>query len=153
MASSVPAAVDYLVAAIGTLELPEGTLVSDGWPTARAESGIAVGITPDDDTVDLTVSYDGLNAATDEEQVELWLFLWARRVGDGMASRARRDVVAMADQVRELIRSDRRLGGAIVPGTPARVARWSLEQTSTPQQAGEGRTASVSMVLTWSHRG
>lgn len=153
MASSLPAALNYLVASVRALEAVQPpVVVSDGWPAARGDTMVAIGITPEDDDSPVVASYAELSRE-EYEDVEVPCIIAARRVGTDAASAARVAAFALLDAIRELIRADRRLGGAVTTGLPARLARYEVSQTSEPQQAGEGRWCEIRFTLAWQHRG
>lgn len=153
MASSVPAALDYLVAQIATLpQAQPPVVVSDGWPAQRGDDGIVIGINPEGDEAGIAGAYAELSGQ-EYEEVEVPCILWSHRSGTNAASAARAAAFALFDAVRALVKSDRRFGGAIRPGMPARVSTWSVAQTSAATQAGEGRVCEIRFVVTWQHRG
>jgi hypothetical protein len=150
VASSVPTGVDWLVAQI-TAAAPD-VLVADGWPVGRKDDVIAVGITPDGDETGVSATYAQLSGL-EEENVLLPSVVSVRRSGDNAASRSRAAAVALIDVIRGVVNADRRLGGAVVPGLPARVSGWRLAQTSSARPAGEGRTCEIIVMISWQHRG
>lgn len=152
MGSSVPAALDYLADRIHALPAVKGTPVSDGWPAQRGDRLIAIGVTPEEDDSGILARYAELSRE-EYESVEVPSIVIVRCGGAGAAKKARQEAFRLFDAIRTLIREDRRLGGAIVPGTPARVARWAMDQTANARQAGEGRTCEIRWTLTWEHRG
>lgn len=154
MGSSVPAALDWLVAQIGLLEeCAPPVVVQDGWPGARSDQLVVVGINPEEDDAESVGVYAELDSAREYESVEVPSIIAVRRAGATATSAARAAAFVIFDAVRDLIRQDRRLGGAITPGLPARVARWSISQTADVRQAGEGRVCEIRWTLTWQHRG
>lgn len=155
MSSSVPAALDYLAGRVAELDAVRQmrAVVSDGWPATRSDQMIVIGVTPDGDDVGVTVGWADLSRGQDHEDVLVPGVVAVRRAGRDAASRARADASALMDAIRELIWSDRRLGGAIEPGMPARIVRADLSQTSAAGPAGEGRTCEIRWTLTWQHRG
>lgn len=153
MASSIPAALNYLVAAVRALEAAQPpVVVSDGWPAARGDTMVAIGITPEDDDSGVTVSYAQLSRE-EHEDVELPCIVAVRRTGAGAASAARVAAFGLLDAIRGLVQADRRLGGAVTTGLPARVAAYQMSQTADAQKAGEGRWCEIRFTVTWQHRG
>lgn len=153
MASSIPAAMDYLHTQV--LALPEAAapvVVSDGWPASRGDEFVALGITPDDDEAGVTVAYAELSG-DEHEDVEVPCIVAVRRSGTSAASNARTRAFELFDAVNTLVRSDRRLGGAVRTGLPARVARYQMSQTSESREAGDGRWCEIRFTLAWQHRG
>lgn len=147
----MPAGVDWLVANIRAA-VADTVVVSDGWPDQRGDTVIAVGITPDDDETGVTATYAQLSGL-EEENVLLPSTISARRAGNNAASLSRTAAVGLLDVVRGVVNADRRLGGAVVPGLPARVSGWRLAQTSSARPAGEGRTCQIIVMISWQHRG
>ncbi|WP_431976177.1 hypothetical protein [Micromonospora haikouensis] len=154
MGSSVPAAMEYLAATTRTLAPVQElrATVADGWPTARSDVLIAYGVVPGDGDSDAATPIAELSKQ-DYEAVQMPGVVIVRRVGTGANERARRDAFALLDAIREMIRDDRRLGGAVVPGDPARMSGWTLTQTAAAKPAGEGRTCTIQFTITWTHRG
>lgn len=153
MASSFPAALDYLVTEIR--ELPEAAapvVVEDGWPVARSDQMIVLGINPEEDDSESTASYGDLQG-TEHESVEVPSIIAVRMGGTNAASSARARAFALYDAIRALVRSDRTLGGAVRPGFKARIVRYTVSQTADVRQAGEGRVCEIRWVLAWQHRG
>ena len=156
MGSSVPAALDYLASTIPTLpavmDFQPRVAFSDGWPDKRGDVMVVLAGTPDgSDAQNLTQSYSMLSGQ-EHEDVAVVSTIWVRRAGVDMASRARRDAYSILDAINDLIRSDRRLGGAISTGMPARISNIRTLQTSSAKQAGTGRACEVRWTLTWQHR-
>lgn len=153
MASSIPAAVDYLVAQVRSLpEAAAPVAVSDGWPTQRGDGLVAIGITPEDDESGVTIAYAELSRQ-EYESVELPCIVAVRRTGTGAASAARVAAFGIYDAIRDLIEGDRRLGGAVRTGLPARIASYQMNQTSEPREAGDGRWCEIRFTIAWQHRG
>jgi hypothetical protein len=153
MSSSIPAALDYLVTQVRALpEAAAPVVVSDGWPVQRGDAMVAIGITPDDDESGVIVAYAELSRQ-ETETVELPCIVAVRRAGSGAASAARAAAFGIYDAVRDLVQSDRRLGGAVVPGLPARISAYQMSQTAEPREAGDGRWCEVRFTVAWQHRG
>lgn len=153
MASSISAALDYLSSSLAALpELAPPVVVSDGWPVERSNTVVIVGIDSEDGDSEITAAYAELSR-DEYESVSVPCLIAVRRSGDGAAAQARSAAVALLDEVRSLIAADRRLGGAVRPGLPARVASWTMSQTAEPRQAGEGRVCEIRLVIEWQHRG
>lgn len=153
MASSIPDALDHLVQQIAALpEAAPPVVVSDGWPAERGDAVVAVGINPEEEDSSATVTYSQLDGM-DVESVEIPSIIAVRRTGSDAASRARTAAFALYDVVRELIRTDRRLGGAVKTGMPVRISRFRMSQTAEPREAGDGRWCEIRWTLAWEHRG
>lgn len=154
MASSLPAAMDYLAEQVRALPAvtAAGAVVSDGWPASRGDVMVALGITPEADDAGVAVAYAELSGQQTED-VEVPCIVAARSVGAGAARAARAAAFALFDAVDGLIRADRRLGGALTPGLPARVVRYQMSQTAEPREAGDGRWCEIRFTVGWQHRG
>lgn len=152
MSSSTPAALDYLVSQIRALpEAQAPVVVSDGWPP-RSDQLVVIGITPEEDDQEATGGYAELDRITEYETVEVPSLIAVRMAGTDSMKAARDRAFLIFDAIRTLVRADRRLGGAVVPGLPARISRWAVSQTADAQQAGEGRVCEIQWVVTWQHR-
>lgn len=143
--SSIPAAIDYLVATAKTL--PECALpvrVFDGWPDAHAEKAIVIGVTPDDAATEDQVTHGQLGAQTQWEEYSIPCIIWARRVGEDAMRLARLDAFAILDAVDTHLRtqSGRTLGGALTSGS-AIATSVVVRQTATALEAGEGRVCEI----------
>lgn len=157
MSSSIPAALDWLVPGIRALDEVGDmrAVVADGWPAERGDTLIAIGVTPEEDESGITATYAELSRM-EVEDVEVPCIIAVRRVRSDPsagASVARTDAYALLDAIRDLVAGDRRLGGAVRPGLPARIGRWQMSQTSDARQAGEGRVCEIRWVISWQHRG
>lgn len=153
MASSIPAACDYLVTRIRGLAVSQPpVVVADGWPVTSSDTVVTVGIDSEDGDSDTAASYAELSGQ-EYEEVELPCLVAARRSGSDAAKPARDAAYELFDAVRQLVADDRRLGGAIRTGLPARVSRWTMSQTVDARQAGEGRVCEIRFVVAWQHRG
>lgn len=153
MSSSTPAALDYLVSQIRALpEALAPVVVSDGWPPARSDQLVVIGITPEEDDQEATGGYAELDRTAEYETIEVPSLIAVRMAGADAMKSARDRAFAIFDAIRTLVRADRRLGGAVAPGLPARISRWTISQTADAQQAGEGRVCEIQWVLTWQHR-
>jgi hypothetical protein len=154
MGSSVPAALDWLVAQARLLdECAPPVVVQDGWPAVRSDQLVVIGINPEEDDAESVGVYAELDAAREYESVQVPNIIAVRHAGTAATSSARAAAFAIFDAIKDLVRMDRRLGGAVVPGLPARVARWSISQTADVRKAGEGRVCEIRFAITWQHRG
>jgi hypothetical protein len=151
MASSIPGALDYLVT-MATTAVNGNATVSDGWPIQRSDALVAIGITPEDDDAPVVGSYAELSR-DEYEDVEVPCIIAVRKAGTAAASAARTAAFALLDAIRAALKTDRRLNGAVVPGLPARVARYEVSQTAEPKEAGEARWCEIRFTVAWQHRG
>jgi hypothetical protein len=153
MGSSIPAGLDYLATQVRALpEAAAPVVVSDGWPASRGDAMVALGITPEEDDSGVTVAYAELSDL-ETENVEIPCIVAVRRNGTNAASLARTAAFGLYDAINGLIRSDRRLGGAVRPGLPARVAQYQVSQTADQREAGDGRWCEIRFTIAWRHRG
>lgn len=143
--STIPAAIDYLVTT--TRAMPEFALpvrVHDGWPDARSDTGLVVGITPDDPTTDGEVMHAELGAQTQWEQYRIPCVAWAYRAGDKAMSHARKAAFALLDALDTHLRTpDGRTLGGLLRSATAVLGNVSIRQTGAAEEAGEGRTCEI----------
>lgn len=143
--SSIPAAIDYLVATARLLpECAAPVIVEDGWPTRRSNTGLAIGVIPGDDTVDDEVVHAQLGAQMEREIYEIPCIIWAR-VGGANAKTARDAAFTVFNAFVTMVRvnpAGRTLGGALNSGF-AMVHNVRIVQTGTATEAGEGRQCEV----------
>ena len=142
--SSIPAAIDYLVSTVTALPACAAPVrVFDGWPDARADRAIVIGVTPEDPSTDDQVTHGQLGAQTQWEEYTIPCIIWARRVGADAMKQARLDAFALLDAVDTHLRTHRDLGGALKSGT-AIAANVVVRQTATSEEAAEGRVCEIS---------
>lgn len=143
--SSIPAAIDYLVATITAMPaFAAPVVVNDGWPVLRGDRGITIGISPEDDVTDNDQVHAELGAQAEWEIVMIPCLLWAVSVSGNPAKDARDAAFAMFNAVDSHMRTTagRTLGGAVRSGA-AKVAGVRLTQTGTADAAGTGRVATI----------
>lgn len=151
MSSSLPAALDYLYTQMRQLpECQPPVVVGDAWPPKGAAQ-VAIGITPEENESDVEATYAELSGQEYEEP-DVPCLISVHKLGANQKA-ARDAAFTIYNAVVALIRGDRRLGGAIRPGLPARISRFRLYQTAAATEAGEGRVCEIRFVLTWRHRG
>ncbi len=152
--SSVPAAVDYLVAAARALpDLPESATVHDGFPVAAGNPGFAIGVVPheDGDTPN-DVVHAQLGAQMERESYGIPCEIVAWVGGGEEAAKAARDqAFAIFNAFVTKIRQDRTLGNALHSGA-ALVTGVRMDQTATAPEAGEGRACSITFVVRCENR-
>lgn len=146
MATSViPAAIDYLVTTVSGLSAAAAPVrVFDGWPDAGAETGVVIGVTPDDSDTEGDKSWGELGARAQWEEFSVPCIIWARRAGGTAMKQARDAAFVLYDAIDTALRTPAgaTLGGALRSGT-ALVSDPVLRQTDDPEQAGEGRVAEI----------
>lgn len=149
--SSIPAAIDYLVAEVAALpECAAPVVVADGWADARGDTSVVIGITPEDpDTANEPIHAE-VGAQTEWEIYEIPCILWCRVGGSDMKV-ARDGAFTVFDAIGTLIRADRTLGGALHSGT-AQLASWRVAQTPAAPQAGDGRVCEIRFVVRCKNR-
>lgn len=139
--SSIPVAIDYLVATIAALPacaLP--VIVEDGWPERTAPKGVGIGVIPGDGTTDDEVTHAQLGAQMEFERYEIPCVVWAH-VGGTSAKTARDEAFTIFNAIIAMIRinpAGRTLGGALNSGA-AIVHNVRVEQTDDAIDAGYGR--------------
>lgn len=142
--SSIPAAVDYLYETLrARAPFAAPVVVSDGWAAERADRGLVIGVTPDDDETDDEVFHAEIGAQTQWEQYRIPCILWAYAGGTSMKA-ARDAAFVLLNDVDTLLRTTtgRTLGGALNSGT-AILANVRIAQTGTAGEAGDGRACTV----------
>lgn len=143
--SSIPAAIDYLVATITALpECAFPVIVEDGWPTRSAPKGVGIGVIPGDGITDDEVTHAQLGAQMEFEAFEVPAIVWAH-VGGTSAKAARDEAFVIFNAIVTLIRTNpagRTLGGALHSGA-AVVHNVRISQTDNPSEAGEGRMCEI----------
>jgi hypothetical protein len=133
--STVPAAVDALVALLRTASGLEGVKVFDG-PGVTGSSQteavmVGVGANEDPTAVDGRQDREGLSTARDREQYEIRCAL-AVVNGSGDISAARRRAYELLGVVGGVLASDQRLGGAVLN---AQLGSAAFTQDQTEQGA------------------
>lgn len=147
--SSIPAAVDYLVAQ--TRALPEcaaPVTVHDGYPVGAGQTGVAIGVIPNEDgDTPNEVVHGQLGAQMEREYYDIPCEIAAWVGGGEEATKAARDAAfVILDALITRIRQDRTLGGALHSGW-AMLTGIRMEQTADPEEAGEGRTCSIKFAI------
>lgn len=141
MGTAIGRAVDYLVAQLPLLPaLASPVVVSDGFPITRADLLVAIGVTNEDGASEYNIDWAGLGANREDEAFDIPCLIDSY-VG-GATQKAPRDAaVTVLDAINAKIRLDRTLGGALGPPGVAAIRDVRLVQTSTSEEAGEGRYA------------
>jgi hypothetical protein len=139
--SSIPGAIDYLVATATALpECVPPVMVFDGWPEARPETALVIGITSEDPTTDTEVTHGQLGAQTQWEEYVIPCQIWSGAAGDGAMRRARLAAFVILDALDTHLRTPpgRTLGGALNSGT-AVLSNVRVRQTGDAANASAGR--------------
>lgn len=143
--SSIPAAIDYLVAQARLLpECADPVTVHDGYPAGPGERYVAIGVVPheDGDTED-DVVHGQLGAQMERETYVIPCEFVAWVGGAEEAAKTARDqAFAMFNAFVTRVRQDRTLGLALHSGA-ALVTGVRVEQTVMPQVAGLGRGCAI----------
>lgn len=150
--SSIPSATDWLVTNITALTAcAKPVEVSDGWPTVRADKGVAIGITPDDDETGAESVISQLGANMETETYLIPCIVWARAAGENANKTARDAAFTIINAILTLIRGDRTLGGALHSGY-AIVPAFSVIPTGDADAAGDGRWCEVRFMIRCTNR-
>lgn len=151
--SSIPAAVDYLVATARALPGLTAEAVSDGFPVTGANPAFAVGIVPyDDGSTQNEVVHGQLGAQMEREFYDIPCEIAAGGGGGEEAAKTARDAAfGVFNAFVTAIRQDRTLGGALHSGA-ALVTGVRMDQTATPEEAGRGRVCSIKFVVRCENR-
>jgi len=152
LGSSIPAALAFLEDQIRELQAVKAAQaeVSDGWPANRRDAMVVLALNPDQDTTGVSWEYASLGG--EHEQVAMPCAIVVKRSGPKAGRAAREVAFAILDAIRDLVKQDRTLGGAICPGREARVVRAVMAPTSRAKQAGEGRVVEINWWVEWQHR-
>lgn len=144
--SSIPAAIDYLFTTISALPACAApVVVCDGWPDQRADTGVVVGVTPEDPATEDAVTHGQLGAQTQWEEYTIPCVIWARKVGGVRPMKAARDAAfVILNAIDSHLRTPigRALGGALNSGS-AMATNVLIHQTGTAQEAGDGRVCEI----------
>ncbi|RAN92658.1 hypothetical protein GAR05_06150 [Micromonospora saelicesensis] len=141
--SAIPASIDYLVATAESLpECAAPVRVFDGWPDARADVALAIGVTPEDSATEDGVTHGNLGAQTQWEDFTIPCIIWCRKVGGGAMKTARDGAFVILNALDTHLRSHRDLGGALRSGT-AIATNVVIRQTDTAEEAGDGRVCEI----------
>lgn len=152
--SSIPAAIDYLVAQTRALpECADPVTVHDGFPAGSGNPAVAIGVVPHEagDTSDEVV-HAQLGAQMEREYYDIPCEVVAWVGGGEEAVKTARDAAfTIYNAIVTRVRQDRTLGGALHSGA-AIVTTMRMEQTSEPIQAGEGRACSIKFAVRCENR-
>lgn len=143
--STIPAAIDYLVTTVKALPAAAApVIVSDGWSDQRGETGVVIGITPEDPDTRGVKSWAELGARAQWEEYSVPCVIWARRVGLDAMKQARDAAFALFDAIDTALRTPTgvTLGGVLKSST-ALVSDPVMTQTNTAEEAGEGRICQI----------
>lgn len=150
--SSIPGAIDHLVTAVRGLPAiaaDPAVVVTDGWPDQRANTGIVIGLTPDDDSTDDANFHAEFGAQAQWEEYDIPCLIWAHRGGAEEAMKVARDAVfTLYDLIDSYMRTTagRTLAGVLHSGT-AYLSRLVVRQTATGPEAGEGRACELRFTI------
>lgn len=145
MGTSLGRAIDYLVTSVTALpECASPIVVADGYTARRAADMVWIGVTNEDGTSEVKSDWAGLGAGKEDEDFDVpCLIETYRGGGDGVVKPTRDAAITILDAINAKIRLDRSLGGGLtLPGWAA-VRDVRLVQTSTPEEAGDGRYARI----------
>jgi hypothetical protein len=149
--SSIPAALEYLVAQVAALpQCRSPVTVSDG-PGARGNDGVVIGVTPDDEGTENDVVYAQLGAQMERETYVIPCEVWTKRSGANAQRDARRAAFVIYNAIVTKVRADRTLGGALHSGA-ALVTNVVLRQANSPVEVGEGRVCEIRFVVRCENR-
>jgi hypothetical protein len=146
--STIPAAIDHLVTAVRALPaFAAPVVVCDGWPDQRGNTGIVIGVTPDDDTTDDLNMHAELGAQAQWEEYDIPCLVWSY-VGGGQESMktARDAAFALYDALDTYLRAHRSLDDVLRSGT-AYISRVAVQQTGNAPEAGEGRSCVLAFTI------
>jgi hypothetical protein len=141
--SSVPAVLDWLVAAIKALPACAAPVaVSDGFPSERSNSLVTVGVDERDAETDSTSTFGVLGGKSNDEQYKIPCLIAC--YGGGATAKTPRDAAfAIWNPIASMILTDPTLGGTLVGAAFAKVEAFRFYQTNVASEAGEGRDARI----------
>lgn len=148
--STIPAAIDYVVTTVKALPAAAApVVVSDGWSDQRGDTGVVIGITPEDPDTRGVKSWAELGARAQWEEYSIPCVIWARRVGDQAMKQARDAAFVLFDAIDTALRTQAgtTLGGVLKSGT-ALVSDPVMTQTNTAEEAGDGRICEIHFEVT-----
>lgn len=152
--SSIPAAIDYLVAAARSLpEFAAPVTVHDGFPVGPGNPALAIGVVPNTDgDTPSEVVHAQLGAQMEREFYDIPCEIAAWVGGAEQAAKTARDsAFRLFDALVTKVRQDRTLGGALRSGA-ALVTGVRMDQTATSGDAGAGRSCSITFVVRCENR-
>lgn len=155
--SSIPAAIDWLVANIRALpECAAPVTVHDGWPVGSAQTGVAIGVRPvqQEGSTRSEQTFAQLGANMEWEEYDIPIQVAAYVGGAEEAAKTARDAAfVIYNAVLNLIRTTagRTLGGAL-KSNHAQIVNFDLDQTASPEEAGEGRVCTLSFYVRGKNR-
>ncbi len=143
--STIPAAIDYIVTTVTALPVCAApVIVCDGWPDARADTGVVIGVTPEDSSTQGGKEWAELGARAQWEEYAVPCIIWARRVGGSAMKDARDAAFAIFDAIDTALRTpDGVTLGGVLKSSTALLSDPVLQQTGSADQAGEGRMAEI----------
>lgn len=141
--TSLGRAIDYLVTSVTALpECAAPVVVSDGYPTRRANLMVVIGVTNEDGTSEVESDWAGLGANHEDEDFRIPCLIESYLGGaDAVVKPARDAAITILDAINAKVRTDRSLGGALTSPGAAALRDVRLVQTSAPEEAGDGRYA------------
>ncbi len=142
--SSIPAAIDYLVATVRAFpQAAAPVVVTDGWPDEKAPTGVVIGIDPEDDATENVNVYAQVGAQVEWEEYFIPCVIWAYKGGSDMKA-ARDAAFVLYDALLTHLKTTagRTLGGALHSGT-ARATNVRIVQTGSNAEAGAGRRCDI----------
>lgn len=142
--SSIPAALDYLVAAVTAFPAAAApVVVSDGWPDEKAQVGVTIGIDPEDDATENANAHAQVGGQVEWEEYFIPCVIWAYRGGADMKA-ARDAAFVIYDALLTHLKTvaGRTLGGALHSGT-AQVTNVRVVQTGNQPEAAAGRRCDI----------
>lgn len=140
--SSVPAAIDWLVATASALPETEGVIVSDGFTPRRGDQFLLIGIEDEDTETEGVLGWAALRSRSPAETYDIPCLISCFAPASADAKTARDAAFTIFNALWSAVLADKTLGGALHGGT-ASVAGLRLMQTNDPEEAGSGRRASI----------
>jgi hypothetical protein len=147
--TTVPAAIDYLVAQIAALpECASPVRVFDGYPDTETQTYVIIGGRGQAVTADSSETWASLGRQAKYETYRVFGEIYS--ADGGTAQKPSRDrVYTILNAISDMLRADYTLGGLVGRGAgpaPAELAQVGLEQTSE-ETAASGRDALLSFYI------
>ena len=143
--STITAAIDYLVATVKALPAAASpVVVSDGWSDQRGDTGVVIGITPEDPDTRGVKSWAELGARAQWEEYSIPCIIWARRAGAGAMKQARDAAFVLFNAIDTALRTgDGPTLGGVLQSASALLSNPVMGQTNSAEEAGEGRICEI----------
>lgn len=152
--SSIPAAIDYLIATVRLLpECAPPVTVHDGFPAGTGNPAVAIGVVPNEDGVTASEAVHAqLGAQAEYETFNIPVVISSWVGGGEEAMKPARDAAfTIFNAINTAVRADRTLSG-VLHGGAALLTSVRVDQTTTAEQGGEGRSCAIAFLVQCKNR-